>query len=123
MDWSEFSRVNLFLHELQGIEPIVSSARVYKDNSSAHILGYVSQASAKDLKNKKYLSDMSVPGMAVGKTGLEKRLDKDIIGKVGFQRYEVNAFGKRIKQIQVDQGEAGKSFKTTLDFRSSKICF
>ncbi len=115
LDWSEFSRVNLFLHELPGIEPIVSIARVYKDNSSAHVLGYVSQASAKDLKNKKYLSDMSVPGMAVGKTGLERRLDKDIIGKVVFQRYEVNAFGKRIKQIQVDQGEAGKSFKTTLD--------
>ena len=30
--------------------------------------------------------------MAVGKTGLEKKLDKEIIGEVGFQRYEVNAF-------------------------------
>ena len=115
LNWSEFSRVNLFLHELQGIEPIVSVARVYKDNSSAHILGYVSQVSSKDLKTKKYLKDMSVPGMAVGKTGLEKKLDKEIIGEVGFQRYEVNAFGKRIKQIQVDQGQAGKNFKTTLD--------
>ena len=58
---------------------------------------------------------MAVPGIAVGKTGLEKRLDKEIIGEVGFQRYEVNAFGKRIKQIQVDQGQSGKNFKTTLD--------
>ncbi len=115
LNWSEFSRINLFLHELQGVEPIVSVARVYKDNSSAHVLGYVSQMSAKDLKDKKYLKDMSVPGIAVGKTGLEKRLDQEIIGKVGFQRYEVNAFGKRVKQIQVDQGQAGKSFKTTLD--------
>ena len=48
--------------------------------------------------------------MAVGKTGLERRLDKDIIGKVGFQRYEVNAYGKRIKQIKVDPGKAGKKF-------------
>ena len=115
LNWSEFSRINLFLHELQGVEPIVSVARVYKDSSSAHVLGYVSQISAKDLKEKKYLKDMSVPGIPVGKTGLEKRLDEEIIGKVGFQRYEVNAFGKRIKQIQVDQGQAGKSFKTTLD--------
>ena len=121
LDWSEFSRVNLFLHELQGIEPVVSIARVYKDNSSAHVLGYVSQVSAKDLKNKKYLKELSVPGMSVGKTGLERRLDKEIIGKVGFQRYEVNAFGKRIKQIQVDQGEAGKSFKTTLDTEVQKF--
>ncbi len=121
LNWSEFSRINLFLHELQGVEPIVSVARVYKDNSSAHVLGYVSQVSAKDLKEKKYLKDMSVPGIAVGKTGLEKRLDREIIGKVGFQRYEVNAFGKRIKQIQVDQGQAGKSFKTTLDLDIQKF--
>ena len=120
LNWSEFSRINLFLHELQGIEPIVSVARLYNDKSSAHVLGYVSQVSAKDLKNKKYLKEMSVPGIAVGKTGLEKKLDRDIIGKVGFQRYEVNAFGKRIKQIQVDHGKAGKSFKTTLDIEIQK---
>ena len=121
LNWSEFSRVNLFLNELQGVEPIVSVARVYQDNSSAHVLGYVSQVSAKDLKNKSYLKEMSVPGMVVGKTGLEKRLDEDIIGEVGFQRYEVNAFGKRIKQIKVDPGKAGKSFKTTLDLEVQKF--
>ncbi len=120
LTWSEFSRVNLFLHELQGLEPIVSVARVYKDKSSAHVLGYVSQVSSSDLKNREYLKEMSVPGIATGKTGLERRLDKEIIGKVGFQRYEVNAFGKRIKQIQVDQGKAGKSFKTTLDLEIQK---
>ena len=120
LNWSEFSRINLFLHELQGVEPIVSVARRYNDETSAHALGYVSQVSAKDLKNKKYLKDMSVPGMAVGKTGLERRLDQEIIGEVGFQRYEVNAFGKRIKQIKVDPGKAGKSFKTTLDSEVQK---
>ena len=121
LNWSEFSRVNLFLHELQGVEPVVSVARVYKDKSSSHILGYVSQVSKKDLKNKKYLKDIAVPNIAVGKTGLERKLDKEIIGKVGFQRYEVNAFGKRIKQIQVDQGQAGKSFQTTLDLEVQKF--
>ena len=120
LDWSEFSIINLFLHELQGIEPVVSVARVYKDSSSAHILGYVSQVSAKDLKNKKYLKEILVPGIAVGKTGLERRFDKEMIGKVGFQRYEVNAFGKRIKQILVNQGQAGKDYKTTLDLEVQK---
>ncbi len=120
LNWSEFSRINLFLHELQGVEPIVSVARVYNDSSSAHVLGYVSQLSAKDLKNKEYLKDLSIPGMAVGKIGLERRLDKDIIGQVGFQRYEVNAYGKRIKRIKVDPGKAGKSFKTTLDLEVQK---
>ena len=57
LTWSEFSRINLFLHELEGVEPIVSVARTYPDNSSAHILGYVSQISKKDLQTKKYLKD------------------------------------------------------------------
>ena len=120
LNWPEFSKVNLFLHELNGVEPIVSVARTYPDNSSAHILGYVSQISAKDLKTKKYLKDLSVPGMTIGKTGLERKLDKEIIGKVGFQRYEVNAFGKRVKEIQINEGQAGKSFKTTLDYEVQK---
>ncbi len=121
LNWSEFSRINLFLHELQGIEPIVSVARVYKDHSSAHVLGYVSQVSQKDLKTKKYLKDMAVPGIAVGKTGLERKLDEKIIGTVGFQRYEVNAYGKRIKQIKVDPGQSGQNFKTTLDLEVQKF--
>ncbi|MDC0628441.1 penicillin-binding protein 2 [Pelagibacteraceae bacterium] len=120
LNWSEFSRVNLFLHELQGVEPIVSVARFYKDHSSSHVLGYVSQVSQKDLKNKKYLRNIAVQGIAVGKTGLEKKLDEKMIGKVGFQRYEVNAFGKRIQQIKIDQGKAGESFKTTLDLEVQK---
>ncbi len=119
LTWSEFSRINLFLHELPGVEPIVSVARQYPDQSTAHLVGYVSQVSQKDLQNKQYLKDMSI-GIAVGKTGLENKLDKDIIGKVGFQRYEVNAFGKRIKQIQVDPGESGKNYRTTLDLEVQK---
>jgi len=61
-----------------------------------------------------------VPGMSVGKTGLERKLDEKIIGKIGFQRYEVNAFGKRVKQIQINEGQAGESYKTTLDFEVQK---
>ncbi len=120
LTWSEFSRINLFLHELPGVEPLVSVARQYPDQSTAHLVGYVSQVSQKDLQNKQYLKDMSV-GIAVGKTGLENKLDKDIIGKVGFQRYEVNAFGKRIKQIQIDPGETGKNYRTTIDLDVQKF--
>ena len=120
LSWSDFSRLNLFLHELDGVEPIVSVARTYPDNSSAHVLGYVSQISAKDLQNKKYLAELAVPGMAIGKTGLERKLDEKIIGQIGYQRYEVNAFGKRIKEIKVNTGQAGQSFKTTLDYEVQK---
>jgi len=115
LTWSEFSRINLFLHDLQGIEPVVSIARVYPNKSAAHIVGYVSEVSKKDIQNKKYLKEMPVRGVAVGKTGLERKLDKNIIGKVGFQRYEVNAFGKRIRQTQTDEGKTGTNYRSTID--------
>ncbi len=115
LTWSEFSRINLFLHELQGVEPIVSVARVYHEASSSHVIGYVSKISKKDLQNKDYLKDMKAVGMRVGKTGIENKLDSQIIGSVGHKRYEVNAFGKRIKEVSIDQGQMGKNFRTTLD--------
>jgi len=121
LTWSEFSRINLFLHELQGVEPIVSVARVYHERSSSHVVGYVSKISKRDLQKKEYLRDMRAAGMKVGKTGLENTLDSEIIGNVGHKRYEVNAFGKRIKEVSIDQGKTGKNFRTTLDLELQKL--
>ena len=49
-----------------------------------YILGYVSQVSTKEPQNKKYLKDLHVPGMTIGKTGLEK-IDEEIIVKLDFK--------------------------------------
>ena len=58
---------------------------------------------------------MNAAGMRVGKTGLENKLDSEVIGSIGYKRYEVNAYGKRIREISIDQGTTGKAFTTTLD--------
>jgi penicillin-binding protein 2 len=115
LTWSEFSRINLFLHDLQGVEPVVSVARKYTEPSSSHVIGYVSKASKKDLQNKEYLQKKITPGTRVGKTGLENKLDAEVIGDLGFKRYEVNAYGKRIKEISIEPGKPGINFRTTLD--------
>ena len=116
LSWSEFSKLNLFLHEVQGIKPIVSVARKYsKDGSSAHLIGYVSDVSIQDLENSELLRKINVPGLKIGKNGLEKSLNNQIMGKPGLQRFEVNAYGKRIKELKFIQGTVGKSFKTTID--------
>jgi len=115
LSWAEFSRLNLFLHELEGVNPIVSVARSYQNNASAHAIGYVSEISPKDIRNKKYLKNINITGIGIGKTGLESTLDKEMLGLPGFFRYEVNAYGKKIKQVSVDDGQRGKTFRTTLD--------
>tara|TARA_B100000029_G_scaffold336927_1_gene329062 strand:+ start:1354 stop:3288 length:1935 start_codon:yes stop_codon:yes gene_type:complete len=121
LTWSEFSRINLFLHDLQGVEPVVSVARLYTEPSSSHVIGYVSKASKKDLKTKDYLKTKIAAGTKVGKTGLENKLDSEVIGDVGYKRYEVNAYGKRIKEISIDPGKPGVNFRTTLDLDVQKL--
>ncbi len=121
LTWSEFSRINLFLHELQGAEPMVSVARVYTEPSSAHVIGYVSRVSKKDLQTKAYLENRVAAGTRVGKTGLENQLDSRVIGEVGYKRYEVNAFGKRIKEVSINPGKPGENFKTTLDLEVQNL--
>ena len=49
-----------------------------------------------------------MPGLKVGKTGLEKSFENDLIGSNGVQRYEVNAYGKRINQIDHQEGTKEK---------------
>jgi len=116
LNWEEFSRVNILMHEMQGVKPVVALARKYLSNgSSAHVVGYVSDASVKDLDNSKLLREINVPGLKTGKNGLEKYLNNPIIGKPGIQRFEVNAYGKRIKELKLIQGTQGQNFRTTID--------
>ena len=122
LSWSEFSRLNLFLHEMQGVKPVVALARKYfEDGASSHIVGYVSDTSVKDLENNAFLREINVPGLKTGKNGLEKILNEKITGKPGIQRFEVNAYGKRIKELKYDKGVQGSNFRTTIDQEVQKF--
>tara|TARA_Y100000590_G_scaffold342895_1_gene391668 strand:+ start:3440 stop:5380 length:1941 start_codon:yes stop_codon:yes gene_type:complete len=122
LSWSEFSKLNLFLHEVQGIKPVVALARKYsEDGSSSHIVGYVADISVKDLENSELLREINIPGLKTGKNGLEKLLNDSILGKPGVQRFEVNAYGKRIKELELVGGSSGENFRTTLDQEVQKF--
>jgi len=116
LTWSEFSRLNIFLHEIEGIKPVVAVARKYlRDGSFSHLIGYVADVSVSDLENSEFLRKIHVPGLKTGKTGLEKSLNELMVGEAGYQRYEVNAYGKRVKELKFIEGTIGKNYRTTLD--------
>ena len=122
LSWDEFSKINLYLHELNGAKPVLSIARNYpfKDNYS-HVLGYVSQASVEDINRNEIIKNNHVPGLKVGKTGLEKTYEKKLIGTNGVQRYEVNAFGKRVKELDHEKGKKGENIRITIDTEVQKF--
>ncbi len=122
LNWDEFSKINFYLHELPGAKPIITVGRSYPYGESyTHVLGYVSQASVNDLVNNKVIKDRNVPGLRVGKSGLEKKFENELIGTNSIQRYEVNAFGKRINQIDFKEGSKGQTINLTIDTEIQKL--
>ena len=121
LTWEEFSKVNHYLYDLVGAKPVISVSRNYPyDESYTHVLGYVSEASENDILNNQSIKDNLVPGLKVGKTGLEKSFEDQLIGTNGIQRYEVNAYGKRINQVDQIDGLKGNTIKLTLDTEIQK---
>ena len=123
LTWEQFSKVNYFLHDLVGAKPVLSVSRNYPFNENyTHVLGYVSEASKKDILSNQMIKNKHVPGLKVGKTGLEKTFENKLIGTNGVQRYEVNAFGKRISQLDHTNGLNGETIQLTLDTEIQKLC-
>ena len=121
LTWEQFSKVNHYLYDLVGAKPVISVSRNYPyDESYTHVLGYVSEASENDILNNQSIKDNLVPGLKVGKTGLEKSFEDQLIGTNGIERYEVNAYGKRINQVDQIDGLKGNTIKLTLDTEIQK---
>jgi penicillin-binding protein 2 len=123
LSWDQFTKINYFLHDLIGAKPVLSVSRDYpfKENYT-HVLGYVSQASEKDILDNEVIKNSHVPGLKVGKIGLEKTFENELIGTNGVQRYEVNAYGKRINQVDFQEGDKGKTIQLTIDTEVQKLC-
>ena len=116
LSWEEFSKINYYLYDLPGLKPVISVGRNYPYNESySHVLGYVAYASQKDLSSNEIINDRHVPGLRVGKNGLEKTFENELIGTNTIQRFEVNAYGKRINQLEVQDGNQGNSLRISID--------
>ena len=123
LNWEQFSRVNNYLYELTGVKSVLSISRIYPYNEDfTHVLGYVSQANEKDIAENDEIKERFVPGLRVGKTGLEKAFEKDLLGVNDIQRFEVNAYGKKINQIELQKGTKGKDIKLTIDKEVQNFC-
>ena len=123
LSWDEFSKINNYLYELAGVKPVMTISRDYPfDDIYTHVLGYVSQPSEIDILENEAIKEKFVPGIKVGKLGLEKTLENELIGVNDIQRYEVNAYGKRISQLEYQKGKQGSKIRITLDTEVQKLC-
>ena len=122
LSWDKFSKINNHLYDLNGVKPVISISRNYPfDENFTHIIGYVSQANEQDIENTELIKKNFVPGLKVGKIGLEKSFEEKLIGTNDIERYEVNAYGRRISQLEFQKGKKGKTLRLTVDTEIQKL--
>jgi penicillin-binding protein 2 len=121
MSWEEFSRVNIRAPELPGVTADMGEVRVYPFGGAfAHVIGYVAKVSDKDLEKAKDEPDQDLlhhPGFRIGKQGVETALDRDLRGRPGATKSEVDARG-RVVRLDPEGDIAptpGKEVRLTLD--------
>ena len=123
LSWSDFLKINNYLYDLVGVKPVMTISRNYPFSETyTHILGYVSQPNEEEILANETVQERFVPGMKIGKLGLEKTLEKYLIGTNAIQRYEVNAYGKRINQLEHQKGKQGLRVRLTVDTEVQKAC-
>jgi penicillin-binding protein 2 len=99
---------------LQGIYIDDGSKRSYpyKELLSS-ILGYTGNVTAEDLESIDYLNSTDI----VGRTGLERKYDKQLAGEDGQMVWEVDALGKKISEqgLTLRKPVSGENLYLTLD--------
>ena len=122
LSWKKFSKINNHLYDLNGVKPVISISRNYPYNENfTHVLGYVSQANESDMQKNETIKKNFVPGLKVGKVGLEKSLEEKLLGSNAIERYEVNAYGRRISQLEFQKGKKGKTHRLTIDTKVQQM--
>ena len=115
LTWEEFSRVNLHLPYLPGVQPDVGETRDYPFGKElVHVLGYVAPVSPEE-QDAETDPLFGLPGYRTGKRGIEKEYDTRVRGKAGASRVEVNAYGRIIRELGKVDGEPGDDIYLTLD--------
>ncbi|AVH58759.1 MULTISPECIES: penicillin-binding protein 2 [Streptomyces] len=89
--------------------------------NTAQVLGYLSPVTDEEITQAKDTDSPYLRSDQVGRSGLERQYDKELRGKAGVTRYEVDNLGRVIGQAKSDEAEAGANLVTSIDARVQRV--
>ncbi len=113
LTWDEMVRLEVAASDLPGVLIDVGSTRFYPQAELlAHVVGYVAPPAEADLARDPLLA---LPGMRVGRAGLEQAHDADLRGRAGSVQMEVNSIGRVMAEVNRRDGLAGAEIGLSID--------
>ncbi|WP_262058172.1 penicillin-binding protein 2 [Streptomyces sp. STR69] len=91
------------------------------DANAAQVLGYLSPVTDDEITQAKDSDSPYLRSDQVGRSGLERQYDKELRGKAGVTRYEVDNLGRVIGKAKSDAPEPGSNLVTSIDARVQRV--
>jgi len=118
LSWEEMARIELNAPDLPGISVDVGTTRLYPEGEHlAHVVGYVAPPSERDMDGDPLLE---LPGIRVGRAGIERHHDGVLRGRAGAVQLEVNAVGRVIRELDRREGVQGDDIQISIDAELQK---
>ncbi len=113
LTWEDMAAIEVNAPDLPGILVDVGTSRQYPYGAAmAHVVGYVAPPNEADVAADTMLA---LPGIRVGRAGMEKFHDERLRGRAGAVQLEVNAVGRVIRELDRQEGTQGQDIVLTID--------
>ncbi|MFE9633158.1 penicillin-binding protein 2 [Streptomyces sp. NPDC006463] len=89
--------------------------------NTSQVLGYLSPVTDEEIAKAKNSDSPYLRSDQVGRSGLERTYDKELRGKAGITRYEVDNLGRVTGQGQTDKALPGSNIVTSIDSRVQAV--
>jgi penicillin-binding protein 2 len=89
--------------------------------NTAQVLGYLSPVTDSEITKAQNTDSPYLRSDQVGRSGLERTYDKELRGKAGVTRYEVDNLGRVIGEAKNDEARPGANVVTSIDARVQAV--
>jgi len=113
LTWEDMARIEVNAPDLPGILVDAGTTRIYpRGEQLAHIVGYVAPPNEKDVNEDPMFA---LPGIRIGRAGVERVHDEALRGRAGSVQLEVNAVGRVIRELERREGNPGEDVTLSID--------
>lgn len=118
LTWEEMAAIEVNAPDLPGISVDMGTTRIYPETEHlAHVVGYVAAPAESDVGDDPLLQ---LPGIRVGRAGVERHHDRILRGRAGAVEVEVNAVGRVIRELERREGIPGQDVQISVDSELQK---